>query len=98
MISKTISMAIRNAVSLGVLAGSFSIGFAQAQDDEVSNLEEVVVTRSWVTAPNAVSSSQITSVSGADIAARGITFVEDLLNDLPQVAPGQSITSSLTLD
>tara|TARA_B110000977_G_scaffold151637_1_gene192487 strand:- start:483 stop:623 length:141 start_codon:yes stop_codon:yes gene_type:complete len=46
MISKTISMAIRNAVSLGVLAGSFSIGFAQAQDDEVSNLEEVVVTRS----------------------------------------------------
>ena len=46
MISKAISTAIRSAIGLGVLAGSLSIGFAQAQDDEVSNLEEVVVTRS----------------------------------------------------
>ena len=94
MISKAISTAIRSAIGLGVLAGSLSIGFAQAQDDEVSNLEEVVVTGSRITDPNVVSSSQITSVSGADITARGITRVEDFLNDLPQVSPGQSITSS----
>ena len=94
MISKAISRAIRSAIGLGVLAGSLSIGFAQAQDDEVSNLEEVVVTGSRITDPNVVSSSQITSVSGAEITARGITRVEDFLNDLPQVSPGQSITSS----
>lgn len=70
MINKTISRAIRSAIGLGVLAGSLSIGFAQAQDDEVSNLEEVIVTGSRITDPNVVSSSQITSVSGADITAR----------------------------
>ena len=59
MINKTISTAIRSAIGLGVLTGSLSIGFAQAQDGEVSSLEEVIVTGSRITDPNVVSSSQI---------------------------------------
>ena len=93
MFNKKISTAFKSAVGLSVLAGSLSIGFAQAQDEE-SNLEEVVVTGSRITNPNVVSSSQIVSISGADISSKGITRVEDYLNDLPQVSPGQSITSS----
>ena len=79
MLNKTVSMSLKSAIGLGVLAGSLFTGFAQAQDDEVSNLEEVIVTGSRITDPNVVSSSQITSVSGADITARGITRVEDFL-------------------
>mgnify|MGYP000002893154 CR=1 FL=1 len=67
---------------------------AIAQEAPGTEIEEVVVTGSRITDPNVVSSSHISSVSGADIQERGITRVEDFLNDLPQISPGQAITSS----
>jgi len=67
---------------------------ALAQEARGKEIEEVVVTGSRITDPNVVSSSHISSVSGADIQERGITRVEDFLNDLPQISPGQAITSS----
>ena len=67
---------------------------ALAQETPGKEIEEVVVTGSRITDPNVVSSSHISSVSGADIQERGITRVEDFLNDLPQISPGQAITSS----
>ncbi len=67
---------------------------ALAQEAPGKEIEEVVVTGSRITDPNVVSSSHISSVSGADIQERGITRVEDFLNDLPQISPGQAITSS----
>ena len=63
---------------------------ALAQDD----VEEVVVTGTRIADPNVTSSSQITSIDGEELLVRGITRVEDYLNDLPQVSPGQSITNS----
>ena len=57
-------------------------------------VEEVVVTGTFIRDRNVYSSSQITTVGIEDIADRGITRVEDYLNDLPQVSPGQSITAS----
>ena len=63
---------------------------ALAQDD----VEEVVVTGTRITDPNVTSSSQITSIDGEELLVRGITRVEDYLNDLPQISPGQSITNS----
>lgn len=57
-------------------------------------MEEVVVTGTRIRDRNVYSSSQITTVSIEDIADRGITRVEDYLNDLPQVSPGQAITAS----
>ncbi len=56
-------------------------------------IEEVVVTGSRIRDRNVFSSSQITTVTVEDIADRGITRVEDYLNDLPQVSPGQAITA-----
>ena len=63
---------------------------AIAQDD----VEEVVVTGTRIADPNVTSSSQITSIDGEELLVRGITRVEDYLNDLPQISPGQSITNS----
>ena len=63
---------------------------AIAQDD----VEEVVVTGTRIVDPNVTSSSQITSVDGEELLVRGITRVEDYLNDLPQLSAGQSITNS----
>ena len=61
-----------------------------AQDD----VEEVVVTGTRIVDPNVTSSSQITSIDGEELLVRGITRVEDYLNDLPQISPGQSITNA----
>ena len=63
---------------------------ALAQDD----VEEVVVTGTRIADPNVTSSSQSTSIDGEELLVRGITRVEDYLNDLPQISPGQSITNS----
>ena len=59
-----------------------------------ADVEEVVVTGSRITDPNIVSSSQIAVVDGQDIVDAGVTRVEDYLNDMPQISPGQSITNS----
>ena len=67
---------------------------ALAQDQQAVEIEEIVVTGTRIRDPNVVSSSQITTVQAEDIADRGITRVEDYLNDLPQVSPGQAITAS----
>ena len=59
-----------------------------------ADVEEVVVTGTRIADPNVTSSSQITSIDGEELLVRGITRVEDYLNDLPQISPGQSITNS----
>ena len=80
---------------LGVLAtvpGTMQIALAQAPQAQA--IEEVVVTGTRLRDPNVISSSQITTVQIEDISDRGITRVEDYLNDLPQISPGQAITAS----
>ena len=76
-----------------MLSGHGVIQTTLAQDDEV-RIEEVVVTGSRIRDANVVSSSQITTIQVEDISDRGITRVEDYLNDLPQISPGQAITAS----
>ena len=67
---------------------------ALAQDRQARVMEEVVVTGSRIRDPNVISSSQVATVDMEDISDRGITRVEDYLNDLPQISPGQAITAS----
>ncbi len=81
------------------LCGALALGptatqIALAQDPQAQEIEEVVVTGSRLRDPNVISSSQITTVEVEDISDRGITRVEDYLNDLPQISPGQAITAS----
>jgi outer membrane receptor protein involved in Fe transport len=78
-----------------VVAGSLSlVGLTAFAQDSESGLEEVLVTGSRIVDSNVFSASQIATVSGEDIEQRGITRVEDYLNDLPQISPGQSVTNS----
>ena len=79
----------------GILAmapGAMQTALAQGQ--QAQEIEEVVVTGTRLRDPNVISSSQITTVQIEDISDRGITRVEDYLNDLPQISPGQAITAS----
>ncbi|MDB2319137.1 TonB-dependent receptor [Gammaproteobacteria bacterium] len=72
---------------------SLSVPLAIAQDSE-EDVEEVIVTGSRIVDPNIISSSQIAVIDGQDIIDAGVTRVEDYLNDMPQISPGQSITNS----
>jgi len=50
---------------------------------------EIIVTGTRIKQTNLLASSPITSLSNEDIATRGVTRIEDLINELPQVFAGQ---------
>jgi outer membrane receptor protein involved in Fe transport len=93
--NRLIRMAVRAVLAGGTLAAA--IGTAEAQDapasaagaSDTGTLSEVIVTGSRIAAPNAVSISPVTTVSSVDIEQTGVTRVEDLLNQLPQVFASQ---------
>jgi iron complex outermembrane recepter protein len=87
-------MAVRLALTGGSLAASFGVANAQtapatAANNTDTSLQEVVVTGSRISVPNQVSISPVTFVSALDIQTTGVTRVEDLLNELPQVFASQ---------
>ena len=71
---------------------TFTNAVNSAEEDD--DVEEVVVTGSRIVDPNIISSSHISVIDGDAIKNRGITRVEDFLNDMPQISPGQTITNA----
>jgi iron complex outermembrane recepter protein len=63
---------------------------ATAANAPSDQLQEVVVTGSRIAVPNQTSISPVTFVSAAEIQQTGVTRVEDLLNQLPQVFADQN--------
>ncbi|MDE1986483.1 MAG: TonB-dependent receptor plug domain-containing protein, partial [Alphaproteobacteria bacterium] len=57
-------------------------------------VETVVVTGSHIASPNLQSTSPVIEATAADIQIQGVTKVEDLLNQMPQVFAGQNATVS----
>jgi outer membrane receptor protein involved in Fe transport len=57
-------------------------------------LQEVVVTGSRIVQPGLSSISPVTALSAKDIASQGVTSVEDVLNNLPQVVADQGAMAS----
>ena len=100
---KPLAVAVHRALStVAIAATAVSVSTASHAQDQ---LQEVVVTGSRIaTDPNLITSSPVTSVSPEEIEYRGITRVEDLLNDLPQVVPeltsndSNGSTGTATLD
>src|ERR1700722_13356137 len=91
-------LSLRSAIR-GILAGGAlvtSINVVNAQQAAVAtaapdtSLAEVVVTGSRIAIPNQTSISPVTFVSSAEIQQSGVTRVEDLLNQLPQVFADQN--------
>ena len=93
--NRALRIAIRAALTGGTLAASF--GAVQAQEAPTptpvsgpeAGLAEVVVTGSRIAVPNQTSIAPVTFVTAADIQATGVTRVEDVLNQLPQVFADQ---------
>jgi outer membrane receptor protein involved in Fe transport len=78
------------ANAAAAVAGMSSAALAQDQPSpEAAPLQEVVVTGSRVSQPGLESISPVTAVSSEELKSQGTTRVEDLLNSLPMVNPGQ---------
>ncbi|HEX7060825.1 MAG TPA: TonB-dependent receptor [Woeseiaceae bacterium] len=97
--SYTIRKAVRRALCFGAVAtaGSYAPLVAAQQPEPQPNqeLEEITVTGSRIaTDPNLISSSPVSQVSSEELTYRGITRVEDLINDLPQITPELSANES----
>src|SRR3984885_717855 len=80
---------LRMAVRLALTGGSLAASVCGANANTDTSLQEVVVTGSRISVPNQVSISPVTFVSALDIQTTGVTRVEDLLNELPQVFASQ---------
>jgi iron complex outermembrane receptor protein len=88
-------LAIRTALGGGSLVASIGAVHAQTAPATAANapsdqLQEVVVTGSRISVPNQTSISPVTFVSATEIQQTGVTRVEDLLNQLPQVFADQN--------
>ena len=83
--------AIRLAIGSGTIAATCGVAQAQQAPSAApaadNTLAEVVVTGSHISVPNQVSISPITNVTADQIQSVGSTRIEDVLNQLPQVAP-----------
>jgi outer membrane receptor protein involved in Fe transport len=93
-------MAVRLAITGGALAATYGVAnaqtapAAQAAATNTAGPEEIVVTGSRIAVPNQTSISPVTFVSAEAIQQTGVTRVEDLLNQLPQVFADQTSTAS----
>jgi len=89
----SLRQAIRYALFANV-AATAGVTVANAANSSTSStdqaaLEEVVVTGSRIVAPGLESISPVTTINAEDIKLQGVTRVEDLLNQLPQVFSDQ---------
>src|SRR6186713_1837295 len=87
-LSMTTNLFLRRAVrcallttSVAALAGALP---AQAQQQESSTIQEVVVTGSRIAQPGLTSTSPVTAIGSDQVKIEGVTRVEDLINNLPQ--------------
>ena len=80
----------KNLLSAAVTAAIMVPALPAFAQQDATMVEEVVVTGSRIERANDVSVSPVTSVSAEDFKATGVVRVEDLINDLPQVAATQT--------
>jgi iron complex outermembrane receptor protein len=94
-------LAVRAALALAAASAAIPAVHAQTVAAATSSdaapsvgLEEVVVTGSRIKSTNLVSISPVTTVTATDIQVTGLTRVEDILNNLPQIFAGQGANLS----
>ncbi|MGE6956932.1 TonB-dependent receptor plug domain-containing protein, partial [Brevundimonas sp. NPDC049575] len=84
-----------------MIAGIALAGFAapamaqsQAQDEQATQVGEIVVTGSRIARQDYQSTSPIVTVDAQDFQATGSVTIDSLLNDMPQFVPSVSSTSN----
>ncbi|MDB5431432.1 MAG: hypothetical protein JWP35_2548 [Caulobacter sp.] len=89
------STMICGVLSLGVGGHAFAADDAAAKDSG-SEVTEVVVTGSRLQRKDFQAISPVTTVGSEQLELTGTVAVEQLINELPQVVPGNTITSNNT--
>lgn len=105
-VSSAVQRAIYGAALVTAAATIPVTANAQAgASDQTEYLEEIITTGSRIKQDaNLTSSAPVTTVDAGEIVNRGITRVEDLVNDLPQIVPeltaneSNGATGTATLD
>jgi iron complex outermembrane recepter protein len=95
--SRSLQQAVRFALATATAATGVTALHAQeapAPAAAAAPVEEVVVTGSRLLTPNEQSISPVTAVSAVDLQQTGLTRVEDVLNNLPQVFASMNSTTS----
>ncbi|WP_196139327.1 TonB-dependent siderophore receptor [Aliikangiella sp. G2MR2-5] len=86
---------LSKAIKMALICGTISTlpmaqySFSAEEDEAEVEEERIVITGSRIKRTNLMTASPVTTVGAEDFQIRGITKVEDLLNELPQVFPGQ---------
>lgn len=93
-----VARSVQAALTVAVLAATPTIASAQesASDEQVEQAQErIQVTGSRIPqSTNVVSSSPVSQVTAEEFEFSGAVRTEDLVNDLPQVFPGQASTDT----
>ena len=96
--NRILQRAVHAALAAAAASASVPAAYAQtapaAAAAGASDIQEVVVTGSRIQSANLISASPITTVTNVDIQQSGLTRVEDILNNLPQVFAGQGSNMS----
>ena len=95
-IQKTRQRLLATTIITGAAMLAFAVP-AMAQDAEPQDetqLDEVVVTGSRIPQANLVTTSPVSQVTGQDVDTAGVTRVEDLISQLPQAFAAQNATAS----
>jgi len=81
-----------------MIAGAAAMGLAMPavaqENDQVSQVSDIVVTGSRIARQDYKSSSPIVTVSAEDFQATGAVTIDSLMNDMPQFTPSVSSTSN----
>jgi iron complex outermembrane recepter protein len=97
--NRILQHAIHAALAAAAASAVVPAAYAQtapavAAAPAAGDLQEVVVTGTRIQSANLISASPVTTITNVDIQASGLTRVEDLLNNLPQVFAAQGANMS----
>lgn len=88
----------KRLLSTTMIAGAAAMGLAMPavaqENDQVSQVSDIVVTGSRIARQDYKSSSPIVTVSAEDFQATGAVTIDSLMNDMPQFTPSVSSTSN----
>ncbi len=85
---------LRNVLLTGGAASALTLGLAPAAIAQDGKVEKVTVTGTRIPQKNLITTSPVTQVTAADVDTQGVTRLEDLANELPQVFAAQNSTVS----
>ncbi len=94
MLNSKSSIAFKSALLAGAAMVAYSGVAANAQDKEEDKVEKVTVTGSRIKQRDFTSVSPLATVSAKEISLTGTVNTEELINTLPQIIPGVTITSN----